>query len=104
MTTPISNQATVPTDLWPVSAAATQLQNAYAWAVDTRDWALFTTLFTPDVQATYPHTHYAGMEAWLENFIPFHDDCQWTRHAMSNHLVGQDDAGTWAQCYGEIEW
>jgi hypothetical protein len=44
------------------------------------------------------------MQKWLDFFIPFHDDCQWTRHEMTNHTVGQDADGYWAVCYGYVEW
>ncbi len=49
-------------------------------------------------------TVYAGMEQWLEFFVPFHDGCEWTRHEMSNHLVGEDADGYWGVCYGFVEW
>ena len=90
--------------LGSVASKSMQLQNGYAYAVDTRDWDRFRTLFTPDVVATYAGTVYDGMEQWLEFFVPFHDGCQWTRHEMSNHLVGEDADGYWGICYGFVEW
>lgn len=95
----------MPTDgLSKIAVDVMRLQNAYALAIDTRDWDLFRTLFTPDVQADYPHSIFDGMSAWLENFIPFHDACAWTLHEMTNHVVGEDARGIWGTCYGWIRW
>lgn len=92
------------TDLSRVALEAMRLQNGYAYAVDTRDWDLFQTLFPSDVVAHYPHETFTGMKSWLANFIPFHDECPWTLHVMTNHVVGEDAAGTWAACYGSVQW
>jgi hypothetical protein len=81
-----------------------RLQNGYALAIDARDWDMFQTLFTPDVLADYPHAVFDGMPAWLDNFIPFHDTCQWTVHEITNHVVGEDSQGIWAACYGWVRW
>lgn len=91
-------------DLGTVAIESMRLQNGYAHAVDTRDWDTFRTLFTPEVSARYPHSTFDGMESWLENFIPFHDTCAWTQHVMTNHLVGEDENGIWASCYGWVQW
>ncbi|MCD4524209.1 nuclear transport factor 2 family protein [Nocardioides sp. cx-173] len=91
-------------DLAEIAVVGAQLQSAYALAIDTRDWGYFATLFTPDVRATYPTRSYHGMEDWLSSFIPFHDECTWTLHMMSNHVVGVDDDGIWAACYGAVQW
>jgi hypothetical protein len=91
-------------ELSTVAAEAALLQNGYALAVDTRDWDYFRSLFTPDVQAWYPHGRFDGVEAWLEDFVPFHADCTWTLHVMSTHVAGRDEHGHWATCYGFIQW
>lgn len=91
-------------DPMPAAVAGAQLQNAYALAIDTRDWDYFATLFTPDVHATYPNRSYDGMADWLSYFIPFHDECTWTLHMMSNNVVGADAAGIWATCYASVQW
>ena len=92
------------TDLNEAAVAGIRLQNSYALAIDARDWDLFQTVFTPDVRARYPHGVFNGMTAWLENFIPFHDTCEWTLHELTNHTVGEDGDGVWAVCYGWIRW
>jgi hypothetical protein len=91
-------------DLSAIAGESMRLQNGYALAIDTRAWDYFRTLFTPDVQAHYPHASFNGMEAWLANFIPFHDTCGWTSHVMTNHVVGEDDHGIWGACYGWVQW
>ena len=91
-------------DLSRVALEAMRLQNAYALAIDARDWELFRTVFTADVRADYPHAVFDGMDAWLDNFIPFHDTCAWTVHEITNHVVGEDSQGIWGTCYGWVRW
>jgi hypothetical protein len=91
-------------DLRAVAVDAAQLQNGYAVAIDTRDWDYFATLFAPDVVAVYPNDTYEGISTWLEFFVAFHDGCLWTQHVMSTHLVGADEHGIWASCYGSVRW
>lgn len=94
----------MPTDLSGVFVDAMRLQNGYALAIDTRDWDHFATLFTPGVIARYPNAEYHGLEEWLAAFVPFHDECEWTSHVMTNHVVGEDSDGIWAACYGWVQW
>jgi hypothetical protein len=94
----------MPSDLSRAALESMRLQNGYALAVDTRDWAYFRTLFTPDVRARYPHGEFNGMDEWLGNFIPFHHTCGWTSHVITNHVVGQDEHGIWGTCYGLVQW
>jgi hypothetical protein len=91
-------------DLSRIAVESMRLQNAYALAVDTRDWELFRTVFTPGVRADYPHGVFDGVDDWLATFIPFHDGCAWTVHEITNHVVGEDAAGAWGSCYGWIRW
>lgn len=87
-----------------VALAAWQLQNTYAHAIDTRDWELFRSAFAPDVTVHTDRGVIEGMDAWLEYFIPFHDDCEWTLHTMTNHRVSDGPDGVRATCYGDIRW
>jgi hypothetical protein len=91
-------------DLSTAALEATRLQNGYALAIDTRAWDYFRTLFTPGVRVRYPHGTFDGMDDWLGNFIPFHDACGWTSHVITNHVVGEDEHGIWATCYGFVQW
>ncbi len=92
------------TALGNVGIEAMRLQNGYAFAIDSRNWDYFRTLFTPDVVADYPNGVFDGMDAWLDLFVPLHDEYAWTLHEMTNHLVGEDAGGVWAMCYGFVEW
>ncbi|MFT4044342.1 MAG: nuclear transport factor 2 family protein [Gordonia sp. (in: high G+C Gram-positive bacteria)] len=95
---PDENQ-TIPT------AAAITLHTDYAHAIDTRDWDLFARVFTPDVRVRYTAMPpIDGIDDWLAFFIPFHDQCGWTLHAMTNHRVGTGPDGIWASCYGDVRW
>lgn len=87
-----------------IGDAAVQLQNCYAYAIDTRNWDRFRDVFAPDVRADYPTASYDGIDEWLSEFIPFHDACRWTLHTMTNHVHGHDGHGVWAVCYGFVEW
>ncbi|MBB3665613.1 hypothetical protein FB384_004571 [Prauserella sediminis] len=87
-----------------VATEAALLQNGYALAVDSRDWDHFRTLFAPDVVAVYPHGRFDGVDAWLDNFVPIHDEYAWSLHVMSTHVTGEDEHGFWATCYGRIQW
>jgi len=91
-------------DLSSVALEAIRLQNGYALAIDARDWDYFRTLFTPDVQAHYPHSSFDGLDAWLENFIPLHDEYAWSLHVITNHVVRADSDGIWGACYGWVQW
>jgi hypothetical protein len=96
--------ATPAGDLSKVALEALRLQNGYALAIDARDWDYFSTLFTPDVQAQYPHRRFDGMDDWLGNFIPLHDEYAWSLHVITNHVVREDANGIWGACYGWVKW
>jgi hypothetical protein len=81
-----------------------RLQNGYARAIDTRDWASFRALFASDVVAEYPNGRFEGVDAWLSFFVAFHDECEWIQHVMTNHVVNEDIAGTLGWCYGDVLW
>jgi len=88
------------------------LMNSYAHALDTRDWDLFVSLFTPDV-------HFMARQ-YLENAVPgpdfqstrgrddlvafirkTWDGLSATHHMLSNHVVnlGEDGRSATASCY-----
>lgn len=87
-----------------VALEAQCLQNGYARAIDTREWDYFRTLFTSDVVAEYPNDCFEGIDEWLNYFVPFHDECAWIQHVMTNHVVGEDVDGIWGWCYGDVAW
>ena len=86
--------ATPARDLSKVAMEAIRLQNGYALAVDARDWDYFRTLFTPDVRAHYPHSSFDGVDDWLGNFIPLHDEYAWSLHVITNRFLTRASGGT----------
>jgi hypothetical protein len=54
------------------------------------------------VVAHYPNGAFHGIDDWLALFIPLHDGYAWTVHSMTTHVVGEDDGGVWATCYGFV--
>ncbi|MGC5255641.1 nuclear transport factor 2 family protein [Gordonia sp. DT218] len=88
-----------------LQATATRLSVDYAYAIDARDWDLFASVFTDDVVVEYKGMpEIRGITQWLDYFIPFHDECTWTSHVMTNHRSGQGPDGAWAICYGDVRW
>lgn len=64
------------------------LVNLYALAVDTRSWALFDQVFTPDIAIDF-----GGPAAWNDlaalkaGFAAIHDPFKSTQHFTSNHQI-----------------
>lgn len=100
------------TEAREVHQANVDLMNAYAHALDTRDWTLFASLFTPD-------TSFA-MREWVENAVPgewafeikgrddlianlkgIWDGLTATHHMLSNYVVAPapDGNSARASCY-----
>jgi len=70
----------------------TDFLTTYAHAVDTKDWALYRSLFTPDAHIDY--TSAGGIEgsvdevaAWLETTMAMFSA---TQHLVSNEMVAID--------------
>ena len=72
----------------------------YAMAIDTRDWLLFRSCFTEDMEADY-----AGFGRWrgLREITEFmqvaHMDIGPTLHRLSNISAWQDEGDVHARCY-----
>jgi ketosteroid isomerase-like protein len=62
---------------------------AYATAVDTRDWALFASLFTPDAVWEYPagHERRTGPDDIVARVRPSIEGLDATQHFVTNHVV-----------------
>jgi len=73
----------------------------YATGIDTRDWALFRTCFTKDVQADYGE----GVGAWTdvdgitEYMTVMHRDMVDTKHMLSNFVIEVDGDTASASTY-----
>ena len=60
----------------------------YATALDTRDWDVFATCFTPDVVAHYdPVEPRHGYEAFLELARGSLEGVAVTQHIVTNHVI-----------------
>jgi uncharacterized protein (TIGR02246 family) len=62
---------------------------AYATAIDTRDWALFASLFTPDAVWEYQagHDTRRGLDDILARVRPSIERLDATQHFVTNHVV-----------------
>jgi len=73
----------------------------FAYGVDTRDWALYRSIFPDEVRVDY--SSYGGYapavqlsDAWVAGIAPFFNGLAATQHSMSNGLVDLD--GDRAHC------
>ncbi|MET0726803.1 MAG: nuclear transport factor 2 family protein [Acidimicrobiales bacterium] len=72
----------------------------YATGIDRRDWALFRTCFTDDVEADYGDIGRWGdatsLTAWME---ASHEPLGHTLHRITNVAISPSPAGATARCY-----
>jgi 3-phenylpropionate/cinnamic acid dioxygenase small subunit len=60
----------------------------YATGIDTRNWPLFRTCFTPDVHADYGHIGvWYDVDGITEFMTTAHRDMSGTKHMMSNFVI-----------------
>lgn len=82
--------------------AVTDTVYRYAWGIDTRDWALYRSIFADHVAIDFtsynPGSVAAEMAAddWVANLIPLFTGLDATQHTMTNPLVDID--GDTARC------
>src|SRR3954471_3873877 len=63
----------------------------YATGIDSRDWPLFRTCFTPDVHADYGDIGvWDGVDAITEYMATVHADMPATNHMLSNVTIDLD--------------
>ncbi len=61
--------------------------NLYAQACDRRDWALFRTLFTADIDANYGGFEFQGCEEVISVIRSNLGGCGPTQHMLGNYLI-----------------
>jgi len=70
-------------------AAISDVFHCYAMGVDTRDWDLFRTCFTDDVEADFsslwPGAVFHGGDAWVAQARGIVDGLDATQHIITNH-------------------
>ena len=72
----------------------------YATGIDTRDWDLFRTCFTDDVEADYGAIGvWHGVEEITEFMATIHEQCGHTLHRITNIAVTPGDGGVHARGY-----
>jgi ketosteroid isomerase-like protein len=74
---------------------------AYATAVDTRDWTLFESLFTPDAAWEYEAAgeRHTGPDRITGRVRPSIDRLDATQHLLTNHVVAVDGDTATHTCY-----
>lgn len=77
----------------------------YALGVDTRDWALFRTCFTDDVEADFtsiwPGLVVKGADEWVSRARALVDGLDATQHIITNHT--HDIRGDAARCTSYLQ-
>jgi hypothetical protein len=71
-------------------AAVTRLLTRYAWSIDTKDWAVFRSLFTDDVSLTYGEEWgppLEGLDRLTSFVIHIHSPLDGSVHSTTNILV-----------------
>lgn len=82
--------------------AVTDTVYRYAWGIDTRDWALYRSIFADHVAIDFTSYNPASVAAemaaddWVANLIPLFTGLDATQHTMTNPLVDID--GDTARC------
>jgi 3-phenylpropionate/cinnamic acid dioxygenase small subunit len=75
----------------------------YATAIDRRDWGLFRTCFSPDVQADYGEIGtWASADAIAEYMAIAHAQMGHTMHRLSNFEIRVDDDAATARSYVDV--
>ena len=68
----------------------TAVLNLYAQACDRRDWALFRTLFMPDIHADYGGFQFTGCEEVIAIIRNNLGGCGPTQHILCNYQINVD--------------
>src|SRR5688572_27258866 len=79
----------------------TEVLVRYATGIDTRDWSLFRTCFTPDVHADYGTDvgEWHDADAITEYMRVMHQDMRDTKHMLSNFVIDVDGDTATASTY-----
>ncbi|MEX5632464.1 nuclear transport factor 2 family protein [Parafrankia sp. FMc2] len=86
-------------DLREDKAQIAEVLIRYATGIDQRDWALFRTCWTADVEADYGTVQHAGVEAITEYMTRAHENMGPTHHRLSNVVVDVEGDRASARSY-----
>lgn len=80
----------------------------YALGLDTRDWVLYRSIFTDDIDVDF--SSYNGLNGgclkaddWVSGLKPLFSGLSATQHIMTNPIVEFDDQGATCQMYMQAE-
>jgi ketosteroid isomerase-like protein len=83
-----------------LAAAVAAVQNAYAAAIDRRDWDALRQCFTDDASITFGmRLGRGGLDEFIEWAPPFHNRLARTLHQITTHTVVLAGASAAASCY-----
>jgi 3-phenylpropionate/cinnamic acid dioxygenase small subunit len=73
----------------------------YATGIDTKDWSLFRTCFTDDVQADYGEGvgSWSSVDAITDYMTAMHADMVDTKHRLTNFVIEVDGDSATASTY-----
>lgn len=82
------------------AAAVGAVQNAYAVAIDRRDWHALRRCFTEDATITFGmRLERGGLDEFMEWAPPFHNRLARTLHQITTHSVQLEGLSATASCY-----
>lgn len=88
------------TDHVEAKADITEVLLRYATAIDTKDWALFRTCFTDDVDADYGEIgHWSDVDSITEFMAAVHQTMSDTKHMLHNMVIDVDGEHATAVTY-----
>jgi 3-phenylpropionate/cinnamic acid dioxygenase small subunit len=80
--------------------AVIDVLHRYAFAIDTRNWSAFRTLFTDDVIADFVGwRRWTDLESWAKDFETGHAEMVSTQHVMANEIVEIDGDEARSLCH-----
>ena len=79
-----------------------QKLNLYGFVVDTHQWDLFDTVFSPFVDADFGGSaHWTDLAQFKHDFAAFHAPFDATQHVMTNHQVRVNGDSANSFTYGQ---
>ena len=76
------------------------LMHRYSTGIDTRDWALFQSVFTGDAHVDFGFAQWTGAKAFTTFMSDTHDPAGRTLHRMTNTIITSTDPLT-VRTYGD---
>jgi hypothetical protein len=71
----------------------------YARACDTRDWAIFDTVFAPEMSADYGEFQLEGRAPVVDSIRSFLGGCGPSQHMLGNFIISVTGKSADSRCY-----